>query len=39
MIIKLMKHLIDNEIKAYLPGQHKGDCTINYVLLKDSGIS
>lgn len=39
MIIKLMKYLIDNEIKAYLPGQHKGDCLFNYVVLKDSGTS
>ena len=30
-----MEYLIDNEIKAYLPGQHKGDCTFNYVVLKD----
>ena len=39
MIIKLMEYLIDNGIKAYLPGQHNGDCTFNYVVLKDSGTS
>lgn len=39
MIIKLMEYLIDNGIKVYLVGQHKGDCTSNYVVLKDSGTS
>ena len=39
MIIKLMKYLIDNGIKAYLPGQHKGDRLFNYVVLKDNGTS
>ena len=39
MIIKLMEYLIDNEIKVYLPGQHKGDCAFNYVVLKDGGTS
>ena len=39
MIIKLMEYLIDNGIKVYLPGQHKGDCLFNYVVLKDNGTS
>lgn len=39
MIIKLMEYLLDNNIKVYLPGQHKGECLFNYVVLKDNGTS
>lgn len=37
MYVKIRKALEDANILAYAPGQHKGDCTEAYVVIKDGG--
>ena len=36
---KIYKHLKDNNIDVYSPGQHQGECISPYVVLKDAGLS
>lgn len=39
MIVKLFDFLKLKGIEVYFVGQHKGECTSKYVVLKDSGTS
>ena len=39
MIKKLFDFLFDNDIDVYFPGQHKGECTSNYVVIKENTTS
>ncbi|GAA0825266.1 hypothetical protein [Clostridium tertium] len=38
MIVKLYDFLKENNIECYFIGQHKEECTRNYVVLKDDGV-
>lgn len=38
MVRKLYDYLHLNNVNVYFPGQHQGECTKSYVLIKDDGI-
>jgi hypothetical protein len=38
MVVKLYDFLKGNNIDCYFIGQHQGECTRNYVVLKDDGV-
>lgn len=35
----IYKHLSDNGVETYSPGQKKGECTAPYVVVKDAGTT
>lgn len=35
----IYKHLKASELDVYSPGQHQGECTSPYVVLKDAGLN
>ena len=37
MIARIMRHLKENEVEAYSPGQKTGKCNSPYVVIKDNG--
>lgn len=36
---KIYRHLKEKGFEVYSPGQHKGECQSNYVVIKDGGMT